>query len=42
MPNIWSKDKVANATKAEIITYITDKINDYKERGLKNNSLFEY
>ena len=42
VPNIWSKDKAANATKAEIITYITNMINDYEERGLKNNSLFEY
>ena len=42
VPNIWSKDKAANITKAEIITYITDRINDYEERGLKDNDLFEY
>ena len=42
IPNIWSKDKAANVTKAKIITYIINKINNYKERGLKNNSLFEY
>jgi hypothetical protein len=27
--NIWSRDRVANATGVNIADYITDKINDY-------------
>jgi hypothetical protein len=27
--NIWSRDRVANATEGDIADYITDKINNY-------------
>ena len=42
IPNIWSKDKAANATKAKITNYITDKVDDYDKKALKDNDLFEY
>jgi hypothetical protein len=40
--NIWSRDRVANATGADIAYYITDKINDYDQKKLKRVNLFEY
>jgi hypothetical protein len=40
--NIWSRDRVTNATGADIADYITDKINDYDQKELKRVNLFEY
>jgi hypothetical protein len=40
--NIWSRDRVANATEGDIADYITDKINDYNQKELKGVNLFEY
>src|SRR3981081_982921 len=40
--NIWSRDRVANATEGDIADYITDKINDYDQKELKGVNLFEY
>jgi hypothetical protein len=40
--NIWSRDKVANATEGDVADYITDKTNDYDQKELKGVNLFEY
>ena len=39
---IWDSDRVANATGTETAEYITDKINDYSQRGLRGVDLFTY
>jgi hypothetical protein len=40
--NIWSTEQAASATARDINDYITDKINDYDDKGLKGIELFEY
>jgi hypothetical protein len=40
--NIWSSDRVGNATEGDIADYITDRINDYDQKELKGVNLFEY
>jgi hypothetical protein len=40
--NIWLRDKAANATEGDVADYITDKINNYNQKKLKEVNLFEY
>jgi hypothetical protein len=40
--NIWSSNRVANATEGDIADYITDRINNYNQKELKGVNLFEY
>ena len=40
--NIWSPDEALNATTAEIVDYIVNKISDYDEKELKGINLFKY
>ena len=40
--DIWTANQATNATTAEVVDYITNKINDYDDKGLRGADLFEY